>query len=425
MINFQGLVVDEGHSVIKDLLIGFADQGALVDLLYDMRDRLPSARRERWAKQIVQGLSEIHEAGFVQGDFTLSTIPKNYSPKNWDPTEEPLWLLGNVFEANSLGKWIYDWTVSRRGPKTQSNSKATRSPTHHANDSKMSLKKFMKQMVKSRIGLPGFLNGTRVSAIADTGSEQNILSAKYVQDLALDVQHSLQAFILGNSDNVQSSGTVSLPWAFEDTPHKIYNILFHVLPGCIHDVILGDQFLTRTETMSTQRHRLRKCNFLASKAVSFNLIGSPRRRMAGSMGKVPVLALPDFGSEENIVSEEWARRNGYHIKSGRKHRTWIRFANGSMEETVGQIEAPWTFGNGQHGQCKYLTFHVLASCASDVVLGAELLYKTNAFNTYGDSIIVKSSTSDFWELQPFDFVVNKKVNKILRQLASKESKGPT
>ena len=100
VINFQGLVVDEGYSVIKGLLIGFADQGALVDLLYDMRDRLPWARRERWAKQIVQGLSEIHEAGFVQGDFTLSNIVidelddakiidinRRGCPMGWEPPE--------------------------------------------------------------------------------------------------------------------------------------------------------------------------------------------------------------------------------------------------------------------------------------------------------------------------------------------------
>ena len=27
-------------------------------------------------------------------------------------------LLGTVFDANSLGKWIYDWTVYRHGPAT-------------------------------------------------------------------------------------------------------------------------------------------------------------------------------------------------------------------------------------------------------------------------------------------------------------------
>ena len=45
-------------------------------------------------------------------------IPPGYSLKNWDPSEEPIMLLGSVFDANSLGKWIYDWTVYHHGPAT-------------------------------------------------------------------------------------------------------------------------------------------------------------------------------------------------------------------------------------------------------------------------------------------------------------------
>ncbi|KEY66905.1 hypothetical protein S7711_08185 [Stachybotrys chartarum IBT 7711] len=45
-------------------------------------------------------------------------IPVGYSLKNWDPNEEPILLLGSVFDANNLGKWIYDWTVYRSGPNT-------------------------------------------------------------------------------------------------------------------------------------------------------------------------------------------------------------------------------------------------------------------------------------------------------------------
>lgn len=45
-------------------------------------------------------------------------IPAGYSLKNWDPTETPVLLLGSVFDANSLGKWIYDWTVFHHGAET-------------------------------------------------------------------------------------------------------------------------------------------------------------------------------------------------------------------------------------------------------------------------------------------------------------------
>lgn len=103
VIQFRGLVVDKDNTVVKGLLISFAEQGALVDLLYDHKEekeRLPWTRRERWAKQIVNGLAEIHEAGFVQGDFTLSNIVidehdeakiidinRRGCPVGWEPPE--------------------------------------------------------------------------------------------------------------------------------------------------------------------------------------------------------------------------------------------------------------------------------------------------------------------------------------------------
>lgn len=102
VIKFEGIIVDEKNELIKGLLISYADQGALVDLLYDYKgsDRMLWERREKWARQIVQGLSEIHEAGFVQGDFTLSNIVIDHNddakiidinrrgcPVGWEPPE--------------------------------------------------------------------------------------------------------------------------------------------------------------------------------------------------------------------------------------------------------------------------------------------------------------------------------------------------
>ncbi|GJC89482.1 hypothetical protein ColLi_12320 [Colletotrichum liriopes] len=51
-------------------------------------------------------------------DANKHRIPPGYSLKNWDPTEKPILLLGSVFDSNSLGKWVYDWTVYHHGPFT-------------------------------------------------------------------------------------------------------------------------------------------------------------------------------------------------------------------------------------------------------------------------------------------------------------------
>ncbi|KAF1989297.1 hypothetical protein K402DRAFT_418591 [Aulographum hederae CBS 113979] len=54
----------------------------------------------------------------TDADALRAGIPSGFAFKNWDPDSEPILLLGSVFDANSLGKWIYDWTVFYYGPAT-------------------------------------------------------------------------------------------------------------------------------------------------------------------------------------------------------------------------------------------------------------------------------------------------------------------
>jgi hypothetical protein len=51
----------------------------------------------------------------TEADRIRCNIPTGYSLKNWDPTEKPFVLLSSVFDANTLGKWIYDWTCYAYG----------------------------------------------------------------------------------------------------------------------------------------------------------------------------------------------------------------------------------------------------------------------------------------------------------------------
>ncbi|KAL4918159.1 hypothetical protein BDW62DRAFT_181947 [Aspergillus aurantiobrunneus] len=100
VIQVEGIVVDDRREVVKGLLINFAEKGALVDILYEYRGTISWERRERWARQIVHGLCEIHESGYVQGDFTLSNIVVDANddakiidinrrgcPVGWEPPE--------------------------------------------------------------------------------------------------------------------------------------------------------------------------------------------------------------------------------------------------------------------------------------------------------------------------------------------------
>lgn len=106
VIKFYGLVVDE-FGQVKGLLISYADGGALIDIIYDnckaedtKSNGILWSLKERWARQIVHGLADVHECGYVQGDFTLSNIVideydnakiidinRRGCPVGWEPPE--------------------------------------------------------------------------------------------------------------------------------------------------------------------------------------------------------------------------------------------------------------------------------------------------------------------------------------------------
>lgn len=78
------------------------------------RPRKSSQSRPSTATKPAKPVATPREA--TAADASKHRIPAGYALKNWDPTEAPVMLLGSVFDANSLGKWIYDWTVFHHGP---------------------------------------------------------------------------------------------------------------------------------------------------------------------------------------------------------------------------------------------------------------------------------------------------------------------
>ncbi|KAI1914140.1 hypothetical protein LOZ39_003196 [Ophidiomyces ophidiicola] len=100
VIKFKGILVDDSVTLVKGLLLEYASLGSLADIFFDYKGAVTWGRRERWARQIIRGLADIHEAGFVQGDFTVSNvvvdkhddakiidINRRGCPIGWEPPE--------------------------------------------------------------------------------------------------------------------------------------------------------------------------------------------------------------------------------------------------------------------------------------------------------------------------------------------------
>lgn len=100
VIKLEAIILDDTRQIVKGLLISLAEKGAVVDILYDNKGTIPWEHRELWARQAVTGLRDIHEEGYVQGDFTLSNIVvdednnakiidinRRGCPVGWEPPE--------------------------------------------------------------------------------------------------------------------------------------------------------------------------------------------------------------------------------------------------------------------------------------------------------------------------------------------------
>ncbi|KAF4513306.1 hypothetical protein G6O67_000594 [Ophiocordyceps sinensis] len=145
VVNFYGVVVDDDDEYIKGLLISYASQGALIDIIYERckenNQSLPWTSKARWARQIVQGLADIHESGFVQGDFTLSNIViddvgnakiidinRRGCPVGWEPPEATALLeagyritmyIGVKSDLYQLGMVLWGLAMEDDEPETK------------------------------------------------------------------------------------------------------------------------------------------------------------------------------------------------------------------------------------------------------------------------------------------------------------------
>ena len=63
-----------------------------------------------------------------------------------------------------------------------------------------------RSLLKTKQGLVGFANGSSITAMANTGSRKNVISASYAKKLDLRVEGLSSTFEIGNSRKIQSIG---------------------------------------------------------------------------------------------------------------------------------------------------------------------------------------------------------------------------
>ena len=86
-----------------------------------------------------------------------------------------------------------------------------------------------------------------------------------------------------------------------------------------------------------------------------------------------------------------------------ENRGFLQFADGTFQETVGQVDTTWTFASGLEVP---VTFEVLENCSADVILGEDILWEHDVFQTHAASIQEMPydiEGDELFDLAPFSY----------------------
>jgi hypothetical protein len=233
----------------------------------------------------------------------------------------------------------------------------------------------------------GFLHDTAVTFFPDNQSAYDIMSHDYAKRNHFEIISSTKGKLqTARGAMVNTLGTVSRPIRFAKES-ETYMREFHVLPKCVHDIILGSHFLRLTQTFTKFRHRIvNKLRGLSSRRrVCFT--GSSQQMLAGWANSQSALALPDTGSDICLVSAQYARERGYRVDTDPRHRQLLEFVDGSTAETLGRVEGfQWEFDKSDI-QLHNPEIHVLEGLQTDLLLGYDFLMHTDAFSTHEELFV--------------------------------------
>ncbi|KAI0437241.1 hypothetical protein F4803DRAFT_556194 [Xylaria telfairii] len=223
----------------------------------------------------------------------------------------------------------------------------------------------------------GEVMGNSIEAFPDSGADGCFISPETSMLFGLDPQPGIERLVrLADGRELVSPGVVDVPWSFlgED---ETFNITCWILPGCRHQMILGNGFLKETRGLTTLRHRIHRKHISAHKYVHVNLIGEGKQRLRGYLNGVPVAALPDTGSDVMIMSWDYAWRAGLKVYSNPEDIVEVEFADGTTALTDGIVrDVVWS--SGDHSiRCDFL---VLDNLSVDVILAKDYLFDMDVFS---------------------------------------------
>jgi hypothetical protein len=248
----------------------------------------------------------------------------------------------------------------------------------------------------------------QINAIGDYCAKFNFIKEDYAFRLGLKISRkSTRSVIIGSGMKIMTIGTTCLPPFRFQEEMELHSPLFHVVPKCLHNIILGRSFLKITQTFSTLANFARRVKERMTNGVTHQLLylGDSVPHFSGLINGKPQEALADSGAKVLVMDEDFARRNKLVVDRGAKFRTTLKFADESTAKTSGMARGVrWEFGPGGEGS-HTLDFHVLRNAPSDVILSDSFLFSTKAFSKY-ECFLIDEDDEDGIDEDAFFFAID-------------------
>lgn len=355
----------------------------------DFRDAISSLRRkfeskdsERFLKKVPRNIIDFFRRRFDRKDWKRLTEEIYRDPIDF--LERTVGKRCNVIETGyDVGLGVLLLVFGRNADLEDWWANRSRILTYRYGAGSREEIPTIEQGTQDSWSIPGKVGGLDVSACGDTGSEFDIVSTSFAERNSIGITRDTKTreYTLPDGQFGRFVGSVLLPFQFRGE-QETYMREFQVLQGCVQDVILSRSFLSVTGTLNRFRHRIVRTIFGKNGFNKLLSIGSAGRSLPGFLDGIPAKALADTGSDLNLVSETYAKSNGFAVDRHFASRRLVQFANGTRKKTHGVIRGvAWSFGDQGETpiQCD---FHVLEGQRYEVVLGAGFLYNNDIFSLH-------------------------------------------
>lgn len=186
---------------------------------------------------------------------------------------------------------------------------------------------------------PGTINGIPVDAMLDWGSSVEAVSEDFATRHRLEIESTPKRRIsLLGGHSVEVVGHVLGDFKFQND-EETYPLKFHVLRNIGIDVLLGRDFLDRTETFTKHLHRVvervRPCVRKGKRLFLIN--EGPNEMIRCAINGQEAGALPDTGSDLMLVSGAFVCRHKLQVHREKKYRRRVEIIVGSTIWTDGMV----------------------------------------------------------------------------------------